>query len=204
MAAIEGEDQKIAIAGDGCVRVKSIVDGSKRSICIGEEPAALSCGLRSSLCNLSMLFPYAGRLNVQHIFHELPLTAEINADLGLESGLFYGGTILTNCMIWRQPGLWDDDDMEWAVLRCRGDYYRVELCKLSLAATIYQLRLQRNARSFGRSQRSAQGVIRTVEENVRARINSWRNIPATLALLSVEPSSAEFRQNLIRPLISIF
>lgn len=26
------------------------------------------------------------------------------------------GTILTNCMNWRQPGLWDDD-MELAVLR---------------------------------------------------------------------------------------
>ncbi|KAI8536546.1 hypothetical protein RHMOL_Rhmol10G0265700 [Rhododendron molle] len=58
--------------------------------------------------------------------------------------------------------------------------FRALLLKLSFAATVYHIWLERNSRVFGGRAQSSEVVSACLEENLRVRISTWKHFPISV------------------------
>lgn len=76
----------------------------------------------------------------------------------------------------RSPGDWHFE-LAWVVQNCTGKGFKSTLYKLSLAATLYHIWLERNARIFRQQASTVGDLLTAIVAGVRSRVCSWDKSP---------------------------
>lgn len=84
--------------------------------------------------------------------------------------------LLGRNLVLRWPNSWDYE-LVWVVKHCKVKGFRSAIYKLSLAAAIYHIWLERNARVFTQKCSSPDLVVKAIVAKIRDRICSWGRVP---------------------------
>lgn len=88
-------------------------------------------------------------------------------------------SILNKFQILRSGCGWENE-LNYAISLCKGNSFRALVFKLSLAAGVYFIWLERNSRVFGGNPKNPDRILACIAENMRLRICTWRSIPKTV------------------------
>jgi hypothetical protein len=79
--------------------------------------------------------------------------------------------IMALCLVSNAPTDWNLL-IDWGILHLKGKSFRASLCKVAWWATVYHLWLQRNSRIHGGVIKTEEQIVRDIQKDVKARLDS--------------------------------
>jgi hypothetical protein len=79
--------------------------------------------------------------------------------------------IMALCLVSDAPADWNLL-IDWGILHLIGKSFQASLCKVAWWATVYHLRLQRNSRIHGGVIKTEEQIVRDIQKDVKARLDS--------------------------------
>lgn len=83
--------------------------------------------------------------------------------------------VLRKCNVSRLPMGWSDE-LSWAINNLKGGLFVKVILRLGLAATIYYVWLERNARIFNNKARDPSTLLQMLASDMRNRICLWNAV----------------------------